>query len=202
MLRAAVLHELVPQSLNDPVEHGKRPASFEDPLGRLIVRRLALVALFARREFERDNRPAAPFLRALAIFFVSDKELQRGQKKRSEPALFRVSTIEIPPFEHADEEVLREILRLIGWIAAPAQIGVQRIPVVLTQRNQSRPGFLPLRSTAPVVPPIKVRYRPLVIVPDFTNAIGDFFSIASVASIPLGMSLNSMRARADAFFIT
>ena len=27
---------------------------------------------------------------------------------------------------------------------APAQIGVQRIPVVLTQRNQSRPGFLPM----------------------------------------------------------
>src|SRR5215218_4250659 len=137
MLLAAVLHELIPQSLHDPVEHRKRPPSFENSLGSLIVRRLALVALFARREFERNNRPAAAFLRALAIFFVSDKELQRGQQKRPEPALLRVSAIEISPFQHPDEEVLREVLRLIGSIAPAAQIGVQRIPVVLTQSNQS-----------------------------------------------------------------
>src|SRR5690349_3181845 len=48
-----------------------------------------VVALFARREFERDNRRASPFMRALAIFFVSDKELQGCQQKRPEPALFR-----------------------------------------------------------------------------------------------------------------
>ena len=53
-------------------------------------------------------------MRALAILFVSDKELQGGQQKRPEPALFRVSAIEISPFQHPDEEVLREILRLIG----------------------------------------------------------------------------------------
>src|SRR6185437_3541565 len=35
VLRAAVLHELVPQSLNDPVEHRKRPAPLEHSLGRL-----------------------------------------------------------------------------------------------------------------------------------------------------------------------
>ena len=108
------------------------------------MRRLALVALFARREFERDNRPAAPFMRALAIFFVSDKELQGGQQKRPEPALFRVSAIKISPFQHPDKEVLREVLSLIGSIAAAAQIGVQRIPVVLTQSDQSRSGFLPM----------------------------------------------------------
>src|SRR5688572_29467249 len=102
MLRAAVLHELVPQSLHDPVEHRKRPASFENPLRRLIVRRLSLVALFARREFERDNRPAAPSMRALAILFISDKELQGSQQKRPEPALFRVSAIKISPFQHPD----------------------------------------------------------------------------------------------------
>src|SRR5438874_8766793 len=53
------------------VEHRKRPAPLEDPLRRLIVRRLSLVALFPEGEFERDNRSAAPFMRALAIFFVS-----------------------------------------------------------------------------------------------------------------------------------
>ena len=67
------------------------------------------------------------------------------------------------------------------------------------------PGAAPSRSdssTAAVLPPISVRNRPRVIVPDLTNAIGAFFSIASVASIPLGMSLNSMTASAGAFFIT
>src|ERR1035441_5631239 len=54
---------------------------------------------------------------------------------------------QISPFQHAQEELLREILRLIGRITAPAQIGIQRIPVVLTQINQSRPGFLAMWIT-------------------------------------------------------
>src|SRR5215471_12960666 len=144
MLRAAVMHELVPQFLYDSVEHRKGPAPFEDPLGRLIVRRLSLVALFSGREFNGHNRPATTFVRALAILFVGDKELQRSQQKRPEPALFRVSAIEISPFQHPDEEVLREILRLIRRVTAPAQIGIQGIPVVLTQSNQSGPSFLPM----------------------------------------------------------
>jgi hypothetical protein len=53
-----------------------------------------------------------------------------------------------------------------------------------------------------VLPPISVRKRPRVIVPALTKAMGAFFSIASVASTPAGMSLNSMTASAGAFFIT
>ena len=87
MLRAAVMHELVAQSLHDSVEHRKRPAPFEDPLRRLIVRRLALVAVFAGGEFKRQNCPAATFVRALAVLFVGHKEFQRSQKKGPEPAL-------------------------------------------------------------------------------------------------------------------
>jgi hypothetical protein len=124
MLQAAVMLELVAQFLHDSVKQRKRPAPFEDPLRRLIVRRLALVALFARREFERDNRRASPFMRALTIFFVSDKELQGSQQKRPEPALFRVDAIEISSFQQPDNEVLREVLCLIRRIAAAAQIGV------------------------------------------------------------------------------
>ena len=41
-----------------------------------------------------------------------------------------------------------------------------------------------------------------VIVPHFTNAIGAFLSIASVACIPAGMSLNSTTAMAGCVFIT
>ena len=67
--------------------------------------------------------------------------------KGPEPALFRVSAIEISPFQQAHEELLREILRLIRRITAPAQIGIQGIPVVLTQGNQGGPSLLSLWIT-------------------------------------------------------
>jgi hypothetical protein len=138
------MHELLPQFLNDSIEQRKRPTPFEDPLGRLIVRRLALVSLFARREFKWYNHAAAAFARALAVFFVGYKKFQGSQNTRPEPALSRVSTIEISAFQNPDEELLREILRLVGPITAPAQIGIQGVPVVLTQRHQSGPSFLPM----------------------------------------------------------
>src|ERR1700731_1736594 len=144
MLRSAVLYEFAPQSLYHSVKHGQRPAPFEDPLGRLIVRRLALVALFSAREFERYNHTTATFMCALAVFLVGHKEFQGSQKKGPEPALFRVSAIEIAAFQHAHEELLRKILGLICRITAPAEIGIQRIPVVLTKGNESRASLLPM----------------------------------------------------------
>jgi hypothetical protein len=136
------LDELAPQSLHDSIEHRKRPTPFEDPLWRLIMGRLALIALFAGQKFERQNHTSTAFVRALAVFFVGHKVFQACQKEAPEPALSRVSAIEISPFEHAEEEFLREILRLIGRIAAPAQIGIQGVPVALTQRSQSSSSFL------------------------------------------------------------
>src|SRR5215475_14752768 len=93
MLRAAVMHELVPQFLYDSVEHRKGPAPFEDPLRRLIVRRLSLVALFSGREFKRHDHTAAAFARALAVFLICHKEFQGSQNKGPEPSLLRVSAI-------------------------------------------------------------------------------------------------------------
>src|SRR5581483_5755789 len=106
MLGAAVLDELAPQSFHDAIEHRKRPAALEDPLGRLIMGRLASVSLFARREFKRRNHTAAALACALAIFLVSHEEFQGSQKKRPEPALLWFRAIEISPFEHADKELL------------------------------------------------------------------------------------------------
>jgi hypothetical protein len=104
MLQAAVMHELVAQFLHDSVKQRKRPAPFEDPLRRFLVSRLALVAVFARREFKRHHRSAAPFVRALAVPFVGHKEFQRGQHEGSQPTLVRVRTIEISAVQHADEK--------------------------------------------------------------------------------------------------
>src|SRR5579863_7602186 len=124
MLRAAVLHEFTPQSLYHLIQYGKRPATLEDPLGRFVVRRLALVAFLAGGELRRDKLPAAALARSLAIFFVGDKEFERTQKKRPEPAFCGVGAIEISSFKHASEELLCEILRLVGRISAPAHIGI------------------------------------------------------------------------------
>src|ERR1700722_11380900 len=106
------------------------------------MRRFALVALFASREFQRLHHPAAPFLRSIAVSFVGHKEFQGSQNERPEAALFRVCTIKVSPFQHAHKETLRQILRLIGRITAPPQKGIQRVPVVLTQGSQCGPSLL------------------------------------------------------------
>ena len=104
--------------------------------------RLTLVALFAGRSFKRQKCSATTLLRATSVFFVGHEELQGSQQEGPEAAFFPVSPIEIAPFQDPDEEFLRKILRVIGRIPAPAQIGIQRIPVALTQGNEGGPGFL------------------------------------------------------------
>ena len=124
MVQASMLDELGPESVHDSVEHRERPAPLEDPLRRLVVRRLALIPIFAGRDFEGQHLASAAFLRATAIGFVGEEEFQGGQDERPEPPLFRVGAIEISAFHHADEELLREILRLVRRIPAAANIGV------------------------------------------------------------------------------
>jgi hypothetical protein len=81
-----------------------------------------LVAVLAGGEFKRQNRPTATLERAMAVSFVDHKELQGSQQKES--SVFPVGVIELSPFQHAHEERLREILRLLGWITTAANIGV------------------------------------------------------------------------------
>src|SRR6516162_6422857 len=144
MVRAAVLDEFVAQRCDDSIEHRNRPTPFEDPLRSLIMSRLALVSLFAGREFQRHKPPTAALARALAILFVGHKEFQGGQNEGAEPAFFRDSAVEVSAFQHAHEEFLGEILRLIWRITAPPEISIQRVPVVLGQKSESGPSFFSL----------------------------------------------------------
>jgi hypothetical protein len=124
MLLSAMMHELVSQFPDNSIEHRKRPAPFEDPLRRLIVRRLALITLLAARDFEGQNRPPAAFLSTNAIAFVGQEELQGGENKGPEPSLFLVCTIKISAFQHSEEKLLRDVLRLVGRITPAASISV------------------------------------------------------------------------------
>ena len=65
-----MLDELGPESVHHSVEHRERPAPVEDPLWRLVVRRLALITLLAGRDFEGQDGSQPRFLRAIAIAFV------------------------------------------------------------------------------------------------------------------------------------
>ena len=82
-------------------------------------------------------------VRALAISFVGHKnfsELKRKDRNRpfSESARSRYR-----PSSTRVEEFLGEVLRLISRISAAAQIGIQGIPIVLAERNESRASLLP-----------------------------------------------------------
>jgi hypothetical protein len=84
------------------------------------------------------------FLRPVAVGLVGQEELQRGQHESSEPTFVPVGAIEVSTLDHAYEELLREILRLIRRIATAAHVGIQRIPVAFTERNQRGTSFCPL----------------------------------------------------------
>lgn len=60
VFRPATRDELIPELPDDPIDHLERPAPLEETLGRLVVRRLTLVAFFAAMGFERDEVSAAP----------------------------------------------------------------------------------------------------------------------------------------------
>ena len=81
-----------------------------------------------------------------------------------------------------------------GWMSASMMRSSTPSPPWATPSSSAS-------STDAVVPPITVRYRPRLTVPHFTKAMGAFFSIASVANMPVGMSRNSTMARAGCFFI-
>ncbi len=60
----------------------------------------------------------------MTVGLVSQKELQGRQNEGPEPSFVRICSIEISAVQHADEKLLCEILRLVSWITAAANIGV------------------------------------------------------------------------------
>lgn len=138
---AAVAEELAAQVFDDAVEDGEHPAALEDALGGFLGGGFALVALFAGGEFEGDEEAAAAFLRALAVLFVGDEVFQRGQDEGAKAAFGGVGAVEVAAFQEAEEELLGEVLGLIGRGAAAAQVGVERIPVASAERDEGGVGI-------------------------------------------------------------
>src|SRR6266566_4816591 len=90
----------------------------------------------------------------MAVGLVGQNEIQRRQKKGPEPPFFLLGTIEISPFQHADEELLREILGLVRRISD--EFGVHRSESMDEPRrlarqsrfhpDRPRPDGMPVRS--------------------------------------------------------
>ena len=101
---------LLPQSGECAVEQRQRPAALEDPLGRPVVGRLALVARFAVVEVERQRSLAAAALLSRGpVVLFADEAGDRRQQERAKPAALGIGVGQIALFQQRGEKLLRQI---------------------------------------------------------------------------------------------
>ena len=131
------------QAVEHLIEHREGPATFEHLLRCRRVRQLLSVSAFSDLEVqkvERQGRAARTPLRCAASpLLIRDKVLQRRQQKRTELSPPGVGNTDGALLEELDEEALREILRVLTRVAPPAEIGIQGIPVCMSDTASSRP---------------------------------------------------------------
>ena len=98
----------------------------------MIDRLDQVVAILAGGEIERDRGPrAAALLRPLTPALVGQKVLHRPQQKRAEAAALPIGDRQVILGQEADEELLRQVLGVLGRVARPANEGIEREPVAL-----------------------------------------------------------------------
>ena len=71
--------------------------------------------------------------RSFAVGSVREEIFQRGEQKRTEPALLRINTGVDFMFDQISEKALREILRIMDGITAAAHKTVKRRPIDLAK---------------------------------------------------------------------
>src|SRR5438132_13921070 len=70
---------------------------------------------------------------------VGEEILERGKQKRSELALLSIYPRVDLVLNQISEKALRQVLRIVHGIAAPAHESVERRPIGLATLSQSRP---------------------------------------------------------------
>src|SRR3712207_6122650 len=86
---------------------------------------------------ERDKlTPAATLQRLFAVARVREEVLERGEQKRAEFPLLPVGALVDLVLQDIREETLRQVLRVMHGIPAPAGVSVKRRPVGLAQRGE------------------------------------------------------------------
>jgi len=162
-------------ALENVFELRRGPAAIEFLLGGSLVGRLDVIPALGGLEVERQRRGgAAALVRLLPVPLVGGIVLQRGEQERAETPALAIRRLDVVLFEQLGEEPLNQVFGLLLRIPAPAQVGVQRVPVRLAQvgERRARVGVLriargddqcPLRSfKAQRVPPSVSRLRAAV----------------------------------------
>ena len=72
---------------------------------------------------------AAPLLAMGLVPFVSKIMLQRTEEECSEPPAPGIRVADVVLLDNPFEETLRQVLRRMGIVTAPPDIGIERIPI-------------------------------------------------------------------------
>ena len=119
------------------VEHLHRPAPLVGAVGCRFGLGLQTVAILGALEVERQRGlTGAALLRGGAIVLVGEIELERGEQEGAEAPALPIGRRQRVALEQRGEEALGQVLRRIGVGAASTHVGVDRIPVALTEVGQ------------------------------------------------------------------
>src|SRR5580704_8227939 len=72
---------------------------------------------------------------------MGQEMVQRAEQEAAEPATLRVDPAQGAFLQQVDEEILRQVLRVLAAVAAAADEGVNRIAIKTIELLQSSAGF-------------------------------------------------------------
>ncbi len=129
--------EFLAQTLQDGFQHGLRPKSVIEAVGRAGVGRQKLVVGFrARRVFQRKELlAAAPLLAVCPIPFVGEIILQRREQKGAEPAPFAIGCFDRMFLQEAREKTLSQVLRVVLVAVSSVNEPAELVAVMFGERK-------------------------------------------------------------------
>ena len=147
-LPPALLLVLVAQAQDDLLEQRRRPLALEAPLRRIGLRRLALIPFPRVVGIKGEQQGSSSSLeRTRLVPLVREKVRHRGEEKRAESALRPVGVRDPVLLDEPHEELLRQVLCLVGVVTAPAHVRVQRIPVDAAEPRRTVPPLVVVTAT-------------------------------------------------------
>jgi hypothetical protein len=123
-------------------QSGQRPTTIELVIGRAMLLRFQGEALLGLDRIERNNLAAASALERLGIAMVMvEVVVKRGEEKGAEAPAIGIGSGHGVAGEHLSEKPLREVASLVRVMAAPAHMGVERVPVGLAKSFKRSAGL-------------------------------------------------------------
>ena len=122
------------------VEQRQRPVLLEEPFRGEPIHWFASESGFRIAGVQRDDLSAAALQGASLLPLIHQEMVQGRKEKRAELSLLACDGAEGVLPEQPGEELLREVLRVMRRVAALADVGVERIPIGLTELCQRLAG--------------------------------------------------------------